>query len=303
VTDLAPGLFGGRDDDPFLVVEVSRIDHPRYNFILALPQSRTEAVLLARLSELGVEVAWQTEFTGYEEDKAGVTATLKRADGAEEQVRAGALLGADGAHSAVRKAAGIGFIGERYPEVWHLADLPIDWDRPEHQINAFTDAGGRMLFSVAISAGRWRLIGNQPDYLAMLPKGAGPGEPYWTSEFHISRRLAARYSVGRVHLAGDAAHIHSPAGGRGMNLGMEDAWEFARLLDAGALERYNAMRHKVGRAVVKQTDRFIRVATLKNPVLRALLHLGGRTAARLPFAQRRALTNVAGLDPNRTMPE
>ena len=299
---VAHDLSDGRDD-PFLKVELSRIDHPRYRFVLGLAQSRTEAILLKRLSELGVTVEWRTELTGFTQDEDSVTATLKIADGDEAAARAVHLLGADGAHSVVRKTAGIGFIGERYPEIWYLADLPIDWDRPETQLNAFTQAGGGMLFTICLGDGRWRAISNRADFRTMLPDGARTGTPVWTSEFHISCRLAERYANGRVFLAGDAAHIHPPAGGRGMNLGMEDAWEFARRLGAGELAGYSDARLKIGRNVVKQTDQFLRTFTLKNPFLRRLLHLAGRTIARTAFAQRRALTNVAGLDPKRTLPE
>lgn len=287
---------------PFLDLDLTRIDHPRYPFILALPQNQTETILAECLSSHGVTPMFNHTLDRFAVDGGRVSADISAPDG-PITVEADYLFGADGAHSTVRKALNIPFVGERYPEVWQLYDVTLSRRPGPGQMNTFLGNGGAMLFTVQIGPDRYRLMENVegPDF--GLPAGCDIVETHWESEFQLSHRLVQRYADGPVFIGGDAAHIHPPAGGRGMNLGIEDAWEFARRVAIGGLDTYAADRRTVGDAVVKQTNGFLRAMTLKNPVLRLLRNVGARTIGRLPAAQRQTLTSMSGLDPGRTLPD
>jgi len=286
---------------PFLDLDLTRIDHPRYPFILALPQNQTETILTECLSSLGVMPLFTHTLDRFAVEGDQISADISAPDG-PITIDADYLFGADGAHSNVRKALKMRFVGERYPEVWQLYDVTLSRRPGPGQMNTFLGDGGAMLFTVQIGPDRYRLMENVegPDF--GLPAGCEIVETHWESEFHLSHRLVERYADGPVFIGGDAAHIHPPAGGRGMNLGIEDAWEFARRVAMGGLDSYTADRRAVGDAVVKQTDGFLRAMTLKNPLLRLLRNAGGRTIGRLPAAQRQTLSSMSGLDPGRTLP-
>ncbi|QES52115.1 hypothetical protein DEJ50_03215 [Streptomyces venezuelae] len=242
---------------------------------LLVSQAEVEACLRSRLSGLGVEVEWQCEAVDLRQEADEIL--LRCGDG---EVRAGWLVGCDGAHSRVRKAAGIAFPGVPLVERFLLADvtarlsLPRDtvavWLRGDTMLGAFPLPGEDV----------WRLMAPAPadaeDTLPLRPADlladlltAEAGMPaglvdavHWESVFRIHRRLAASYRKGRVFLAGDAAHIHSPFGGQGMNTGLGDAenlaWKLALVAagraSAGLLDTYEAERRPVAREVLSSTS-------------------------------------------------
>jgi 2-polyprenyl-6-methoxyphenol hydroxylase-like FAD-dependent oxidoreductase len=251
------------------------IDSP-FPFPLLLPQSRTEALLTQRLAELGVTIERQVELIALEQDAGSVTATLRHGDGRTETTTAKYLAGCDGARSAVRQALDIAFEGYTEPQTYLLCDAEIDGGDLDHRcIYLWWHNGGTVaLFPFGDKV--WRLFAMRPDDAGdvsapasleelqhSLDRHGPPGlrlrDPSWLSIFRINERLAVRYRVGRCFLAGDAAHIHSPAGGQGMNTGIQDAvnlgWKLAYAL-AGAgdgamlLDSYEAERRPVARAVV-----------------------------------------------------
>ena len=188
----------------------------RSRCMLVLPQARTEALLREALARLGVEPERGARFEGLMQDADGVVATLSHGEGkGRETARAPVLLGADGAHSRVRAALGIAFEGSVFPEEWPLCDIHLDdpLDLDSAHVNFIEDG---LIFMLGLSPGLWRVFGNVPDILDHLPPGSHPGAAEWRSSFHVSHRLAARENCGRVALAGDAAHLHSPVGARGM---------------------------------------------------------------------------------------
>lgn len=248
---------------PLAALEFSglRAAHP----MSVLPQARTEALLQAALAGHGVRVERGVTFQDLMQDAHGVVATLLHEGGGRETIQVPLLLGADGAHSAVRAALGIGFPGRTFPESWPLYDIelndPLDLD---HAHVEFAAAG--LVFMLAIRPGLWRVFGNLRRVLELLPPHTRAGAVMWESEFHIADRLAEAAAEGRVALAGDAAHIHSPVGARGMNLGIEDAFVFAACA-AGALRgrpeliaEYGYLRHQVHRLVVARMDRLTALA-------------------------------------------
>ena len=271
--------------------------HPRLPPVVMLPQARTEALLLGAgaAPERGVDCL------GIERGAA----LLRHPDGQVERAGAEWIIGCDGAHSTVRHALGAGFAGRAYPQQLLLADGRLEGLEPD-RLHFFPEAA-HMLAFIPMPGGLWRGI-------AILPPEAEPPEegtlaPFalpgislrdviWWSAFRISRRQVERYRHGRVLLAGDAAHIHSPAGGQGMNLGMQDAWALAAALARGeaAVDEWATERHAVARRVLIATDLVTRIVAGRGPLGTALRRAGFGLLAHLPALRRRAVRALAGLD-------
>ncbi|HTH96421.1 MAG TPA: FAD-dependent monooxygenase [Stellaceae bacterium] len=253
--------------------------HPRFP-MTALPQARTEALLLGALVEHSIAPERGVTLTGFAEEEDGIFAELTRPDGTLETVQAEFLLGADGAHSTVRHLLGIEFEGSAFPEAWPLYDIQLETSLDgDHAHISFVDGG--LIFMLHIEDGVWRVFGDVTAPLEYLPVGTVKGEILWQSSFHISHRLAAAETAGRVALAGDAAHIHSPVAARGMNLGIEDAYVFAECVrdalggDLSRIADYSRLRHTVHAPVVRRIERLTWLArgqpslvgTLRNHLL------------------------------------
>jgi 2-polyprenyl-6-methoxyphenol hydroxylase-like FAD-dependent oxidoreductase len=244
-----------------------------FPFPLLLPQSRTEALLTARLAELGVTIERSVELIGLGQDASGVTATLRSADGSVEVVRTKYLAGCDGARSAVRQTLDIQFEGYTEPQTFLLADVKIDGGDLDHRSIYLWWRDGGTIAMFPFGNEVWRIFSmRDPDSdvpatleeMQQCVDQYGPGgltlrDPSWLSIFRINERLAVRYRAGRCFLAGDAAHIHSPAGGQGMNTGIQDAvnlgWKLAYVLNGAAdsellLDSYEAERRPIARAVI-----------------------------------------------------
>ena len=295
---LASGLrlrrFHFRSGDRLLAtVELSRVRH-RYDFMLALLQAETERILEQRLAERGTMVEWSTEFTGLEAGPDRIRAALL-AKGEERTVEAACLIGADGAHSAVRHALGLPFRGTTDPSEWWLVDVRMDWPFGTAELNLFARPAA-VLGVIPIEPGLFRLVSSGPEPRDMLPAGARVHDEVWRSAFRISYRQVDTYQVGRVFLAGDAAHVHSPVGARGMNLGIEDGTVLARKMIEGTLEGYTAERHPVGARVIRQTRALTRLVTARNPLGRWLRdQLFAHVIGPNPWVQRALARRVLGL--------
>jgi 2-polyprenyl-6-methoxyphenol hydroxylase-like FAD-dependent oxidoreductase len=261
------GLALRNADRLLATIRLERLAH-RYNFILALLQAETERILEQRLAEHGTAVEWSTEFTGLEAAADRVRARLVRG-GEEQAVEADYLIGADGAHSTVRHALGLPFRGTTDPNQWWLVDVRMDWPLGAAAVNVVARPAA-VLAAIPIEPGLFRLVSNGPEPLDLLPPGSIVREEVWRSAFRISYRQIDHYRVGRVFLAGDAAHVHSPVGARGMNLGIEDGTILARKMAKGGLESYAAERHPVGARVIRQTRALTALVTLRHPLARFL---------------------------------
>lgn len=280
-----------------------------YPFTLLAPQSTTERLLLDRVRELGGDVTRPKVLATVVQDADGVTATFT--DG--EVIRARYVVGADGMHSTVREQAGIGFSGGSYAHSFVLADVRLTGDAPTDEVRLFWAAEGLTVVA-PLPNGDFRIVApvdeapEEPsasfvqDLLdARGPGGITVGEVTWGSRFRIHHRVADTYRAGRILLAGDAAHVHSPAGGQGMNLGIQDAVALAEAL-AGVLtggpdtllDEYSATRRPIAQQVVALTDRLTRLATLPRalrPIRNVLLGVIGR----VPRATRALAARLSGL--------
>ena len=262
---------------------------------LGLPQFETERLLARHLGRLGIAVERGVALTALEQEGAGVTVVLE-GDGHRESASFDYLVGCDGAHSAVRRALGIAFEGDAFPMEFMLGDVAIAWDLPRGQalraLKLNPDAAPDMFIAIPlVEPARYRVSMMAPPELAAAPDGTDhgiqseratptlrhlqavadalvPGPPAlsdlrWSSIFRISMRLAARYRAGRCFIAGDAAHIHPPTGGQGMNTGIQDAynlaWKLALVMRGGAdpsfLDSYEAERRPVGKETIERTLR------------------------------------------------
>jgi 2-polyprenyl-6-methoxyphenol hydroxylase-like FAD-dependent oxidoreductase len=255
----------------------------RFPFMLMLPQDTTEELLTGYLGTLGVTVERGLGLEDFQQDASGVEATLKRADGQVERVRARWLLGCDGARSRVRKVAGIPFEGETYDDACVLADVRVEWTLGQGELCIMPTMHGVVGAFPMPGESRYRLFCIMPrDQLPagdettpltleemqaildrMVPVPVRVSEPRWLTRYRLHRRGVPRYRQGRVFLAGDAAHIHSPAGGQGMNTGIQDAynlaWKLALVTRGHApeplLDTYQQERHPVGQLLLEGTDR------------------------------------------------
>lgn len=287
----------------------------RYGFILHLPQSETERLLRTRVDELGGTVEQGVELVGLTEQGEHVDATLRDAAGHEIEVSVDYVVGCDGAHSRVRHELGLTFEGQPYPNDWLLADVALDGITRDDEIRAFYRPDGLPLVCLPMGANRWRLVmpnagdraGRPPSFEEIqdlvahrAPWRIQVADPGWLATFRCQLRSTTTYRCGRVLLAGDAAHIHSPAGGQGMNTGMMDAhnlaWKLA-LVAGGApealLDTYGQERVPVASDVLRFTDKMIGWATMRHPVKRALRDTLVPAATSLPMAQRRAARRLS----------
>ena len=291
-----------------------------YNFILVLPQSETERILERQLNQLSVQVERGIELVGLTEEGQQIVSALKDADGKVSSLQTSFVIGCDGAHSMVRHQAEIGFHGGSYTGDFILGDVGIDWRWPLDSIRTFISERGVVASFPMKGERQYRLILIQRDaaattadpdlsldtfnsILQRLSQGQIQAtDATWLARFRVHHRMVERFGKGRIFLAGDAAHIHSPAGGQGMNTGIQDALNLAFKLErvlAGkasvdSLAAYDRERRPVARNVVRGTDIVFKLALLPDNLLVSTLR--GTllpTIAGSRFVQRRIVRTVS----------
>ena len=285
----------------------------RFGMVLIVPQSGTERVLQARADELGVEIVRGAEVVGLTQDGDGVTVECAGGD----SVRADYVVGCDGAHSTVRSQLGIDFVGKQYETHILLADVQLT-RAPGETLTGVTNEKGVVLV-IPFGDGWFRAIAwdrlreqaplGEPVTLEEI-RGSferiaghdfGMTEMRWSSRFLSERRQARHYRKGRAFLAGDAAHVHSPLGGQGMNTGIGDAmnlgWKLAEAVRGSAppwlLDSYQAERHPVGTRVLRLTDAFNKLVL--SSARRASTAHRASGSARVPRGRRLLAERLSGI--------
>lgn len=258
-----------------------------YPFVLVYPQDHHERLLEARLAALGVKVERQTELVDFEHDAAGVSARLRLPDGGSEVCMAQYLAGCDGARSPVRHRLEVDFAGGTYDQTFYVADVDVSGATANGEAHISLETGDFVAL-LAYAEGRGRLIGlvretrEDGDELTFADVSHRAIESLhltvdkvnWFSTYRVHHRVADRFRRGRVFLLGDAAHVHSPVGGQGMNTGIGDAvnlaWKLAAVLKAHApdslLDSFEAERIKFARQLVETTDRLFTFVTADGSV-------------------------------------
>jgi 2-polyprenyl-6-methoxyphenol hydroxylase-like FAD-dependent oxidoreductase len=280
-------------------VDMGSVETP-YPYALMLPQTDTERLLDERLQSLGVSVERRVELINFKTRDDGIEAQLRHADGREETMSADWLIGCDGAHSAVRHGLNAPFTGETMDSDWMLADVHMrGYPCPDTEASVYWHRDGAFVI-FPISPGRYRVLADLPpsgaehpptptleQVQAIVNRRGPPGmvafDPIWLAGFRINGRKVSKYRWGRVFLCGDAAHIHSPAGGQGMNTGMQDAfnlaWKLALVIrnaaDDHLLDSFSSERSKIGDEVLKTAGRLTVVGTTKNPIAQTIRNVVG----------------------------
>lgn len=281
-------------------IDLRLIDSP-FNFVLCLEQYKTEKFLEDAFVGMGGVVERSSKLLSYEESEQGIVAHTDQGD-----IRARYLIGCDGTHSIVRKAMGCAFQGKTFKDIFSLADVEIQWDRPHDELNVFLESNGMMALFPLPEEKRYRLVfqldrlqgkfkphqieqgvlksseEEEPTLeeiqdLARMCIGEScvVSNPRWITNFHINSRLSNHCRKGNVLIAGDAAHIHSPIGGQGMNTGIQDAFNLAWKLfyvqkgfaKDTLLDSYEKERHGLGKLLLQGTERASSIVGLRSPFL------------------------------------
>ena len=298
---IVSGFSFYNEDKRIFQVASGELDTP-YSFNMLYPQFETERSLYGHLTNLGAEVEWNTEILKLQQ-KNGIKVRLQDADGNVELLEPDYLIACDGGRSFCRKALDIKLKGETFDSEFLIADLTLDWANPpmkDEWHGYFTDQGFVLIASLD-GKNSWRIVMEVPwdmqdksdtshyeqptfaefqkmfEMLDPIP-GLKLTEPNWISRFRIHRRIIDRFRHGNVFFAGDAGHLHSPAGGQGMNTGIQDAynlaWKLALVYRGIArpelLDTYNAERYPIIKRQVQTTDAAFKMMLLRHPVSRAI---------------------------------
>ena len=263
-----------------------------YPYVLIVEQGRHEKLIYDFITSHGKDVRWKTELESFTQDDSGVTATIKNADGHRETVEAKYLVACDGSKSIVRHSLGLTFEGTTFERMFYVADVEIDWEFTNDALMVFLMKSNLLAFFPMVGANRWRIVGTFPEEFTkdegevlyeeiegQIKRDAelklDITNVNWFSTYKVHTRHVNKFSEGRCFLAGDSAHIHTPAGAQGMNTGIQDgynlAWKLAMVLrdkaDAKILDSYNEERLENAENLLKTTDRFFNFVASPEPVL------------------------------------
>ncbi len=282
----------------------------RFKFALSTPQPETERVLTERLAALGVTVDRGVTLVGLDQDDTGVRVRLVHANGLEEIVRTPWLVGTDGSRSTTRALIGERLLGTLQGETFLAGDVEatFPFDASTMHMFLFPEDGPILLFPTVGDRARVFAEIRDPEEKQRAPSSEwlqeviarrhlkiAIADAHWVTTFETRHAQVRRYRVGRVFLAGDAAHVHSPAGGQGMNTGMQDAFNLGWKLALAAtsdvrdalLDSYHAERHPIAARVIEMTTDVARVGTTESRYLRDLRNVFLHFASRFSFAQHR----------------
>ncbi|TNE43148.1 MAG: FAD-binding protein [Deltaproteobacteria bacterium] len=294
----------------------------RYPYWLSIPQYETERCLEEHLAGLGVQVQWNTQFQSLVDHGDVVETQIQTKDGSTRTVRSRWLVGCDGGRSQVREQAGLVFDRKNIGETFVLADVCGDTPHPEDEGTSCLSRDGVLFLVPMPEPKKWRIIAHIPNHKQGEPididepfvndllqrrlgLSFGAHDITWRSQFVLQQGVARNYRSGRVFIAGDAAHLHSPVGGQGLNTGVQDAaallwriaWAEKTSLPAGALlDSYTEERRAIAMSMVKTTTLATRVMTLRNPIVTGIRNFLVRRILPLRKVQRKLGRGVGMLD-------
>jgi len=210
-----------------------------FPFMLIQPQKESEEILLEAVQARNIKVEYSSEFIEFTKNQDTYSVTIKNQKSNLENFDY--LIAADGGHSKIRKQLNIPYQGFRYDEEWELYDIELEMNvnADEGHIRLFPEGG---MIMIRLKNNIWRVAGNIKSILNYLPKNTRIGKIHWESKFRINHKVAQNLVSDNIVLLGDAAHLHSPVGARGMNLGIEDAYISSRLLNENRLHEYQSIR-------------------------------------------------------------
>ncbi|MRX73933.1 hypothetical protein GJU40_17505 [Bacillus lacus] len=291
--------------------------HSKFPYVLMIPQNETEDILYRHLKRQGGEVLWQTTLTEIEEMSSHISVKIKRNSGASGMIAAKYVIGCDGVHSTVRKKAGLTFQGKALEQQFSLADLKVEWNLPRDEVFAFVKDGEAAAF-FPMKDGQHRVVfTSDEDELTSItleeiqsviervgPSGARVHSPTWKSRFRIHQRMVESGKAGRVFLAGDAAHVHSPLGAQGMNMGIQDGvnlvWKLAFVLHYHApqqlLSTYSEERVPVWENVLKRTELGTKMILSDNSIFSAVRNYMAPKISSLQLVEDFAVTTLSQLN-------
>jgi len=291
----------------------------KYAFALDLPQSKTEAILTKQLQQYGADVEREMKVTALAQKENSVAITVEHSDGHHETISARYLVAADGYHSTVRDLIDMPYRGDDMKQEFIMIDAPLTWDYANDDFHIFYHEDGPAVFFPMVDSCRTIIeVSSDPDFDANKPLSRDTfqkllktrwsfnftlGEARWISHFFIHERIADHYRKDRIFLVGDAAHAHSPAGGQGMNTGMQDAynlaWKLASVishtLPKTILDTYEAERHPIAETVIDTAGKMTQIATVRSPILRIIRDFALRGLDKLPKLQARLTNTISGI--------
>ncbi|WP_078916005.1 FAD-dependent oxidoreductase [Streptomyces viridochromogenes] len=288
----------------------------RFPFTLMVDQTITEEVLRSAAARHGVKPEWGVRLADFDDRGEAVHAVLRHSDGRTETVTADWLVGCDGGHSTVRKRLGLPLAGDS-AETWLIADAVVDCDLPRDSIHWLRTTSGTVMMVPFPEPGKWRLLDTAETTYAgeealahrfsrKITAGCGHRvrvrPPSWVSVFTIQQRMIPTMRAGRCFVAGDAAHVHSPASGQGMNTGVQDAvnlaWKLAEVIrgdaDETLLDSYTAERVPVGAALLKSTAMATVLIQLRNRYVAAALRAAFTVVRSVPPLKSRIQRKIMG---------
>ncbi len=243
----------------------------KYNFLLCLPQYRTEQIMQTRFEELGGNVQYKTKLVSLTKKKDGTIEAVMERGGKTLTETFNAVIGADGVNSKVREQMGVKFSEEKYSNKWSAAEFDSkDWPHGQDEIQYFLVKGGKFAVVVPLGGNRYRAVANTADAMSCIKGKHTVDKLHFNAAFDVSVRQVKTYQKGNIFLAGDAAHTYPPAGVQGgMNLGIKDAVSLARRIAEDDTKGYTKERRAEGDATIRDSKIAVRIAGMKNPFMKS----------------------------------
>lgn len=290
----------------------------QYNFMLALPQAQSEKIMGKRLLKRGKKINWGVKLVSFVENNDGIIASCETGEN-HCQITARWIVGCDGYHSSVRELAGIMHYCHDLPLHFLMVDAIVKGNIGKSSVNLILHDDGlvftlpmqdsmRIVVEISEDPENKHLKTCEPEIFKQIVKKRHPGlhidQITWASAFYIHECIADQYIKGRVMIAGDAAHTHSPLGGQGMNTGIQDAWNLAWKLaqvikkeaKVQLLETYHVERHQIGKNVLNRTGKITSLATVRNPIVKVIRDFGIEHLVDLTFIAARLTNGIAQTD-------